>query len=94
MVPPGLNAAGEALEDPKASLRFWFARAAEGRPTRLVHRHTFRGEFLPAQESVHFLSGVTIFLKAGRVLSRLVVEHQYLGAAADRRAITEPARLS
>ena len=93
VVPPGLDAAGEPLEDPQASLRLRLARAAEGRPARLVHRHALGGELLPAQQSVHLLAGVAVLLEAGRVLPRLVVEHQDLGAAADRRAIAEPARL-
>src|SRR5206468_4921323 len=50
-------------------------------------------ELLPAQQPVHLLAGVAILLEAGRVFPRLVVEHQNLGAAADRRAITKPARL-
>ena len=93
VVPPGLDAAGETLEDPQASLRLRLARAAEGRPARLVHRHALGGELLPAQQSVHLLAGVAVLLEAGRVLPRLVVEHQDLRAAADRRAIAEPARL-
>ncbi len=93
MVPPGLNAAGKAVEHPEACLRLRLARAAESRPAGLVHRHALGSELLPAQHSVDLLAGVAVLLKTERVVPCLVVEHQDLGAAGDRRVIPEPDRL-
>ena len=43
VVPPGLDAAGEALDHPHASLGCRLAGQAEGGRARLVHRHALGG---------------------------------------------------
>src|ERR1043165_6232571 len=82
-MPPGLQSSGDTLDHPQASFGRWFACQTEGGPARLVHRHAFRNELVPAKQAMDQFACLTIILETARVTPRLVVEHNYLRATAD-----------
>src|SRR5438445_4026627 len=94
VMPPRLQAAGEALDHPHPRFRFWFAGDAERRFAGLIHGHAFRDELVPAEQTVDEFARLAIILKAARLAPRLVVEHDDFGAPADFFVVTEAAALS
>ena len=67
MMPPRLQSARDAVEHPHPGLRFGLAGEAERGVARLIHRHAFRDELVPAEQAVNEFAGLAIALKAARL---------------------------
>ena len=93
VMPPWLDAAGDARDHPHPRLGRRLARHAVITRARLVHRHGFGRELVPPEKRVDALAGVPVLLKPRVVVSPLVVEHHDVGAGADFLEIAERARL-
>src|SRR6267154_363777 len=94
VMPPRLDAASEAIEHPQARFRFRFAGKTKSGIARLIHRHAFRDEFVPAQQPMNEFSGFAIVLKSAGVTARLMVQHDDFRALANRLIITEALALA
>ena len=83
-VPPGLQPTGNALDHPE--LHFWgrLAGQAKGGGAPLVLGHALGGQFVPAQQPVDQLAGIAVVKEGAVGAARLVVDHQDVGAFADR----------
>ena len=89
IVPPRLDPASHTGDHPHTSLWRGFTRNPVVTGTRLVHRHTFRSQLVPAKHAVNSLAGVTVLLKPGIVITTLMIEHENAGPLRDRTKIAE-----
>ena len=89
MMPPGLDAPGEAVQHPHARFRSGFAGEPEVGVAGLVHGHALRHQLVPAEHAVDQLAGVSVLLESAGVVAALVVEHDDLGALANRLEVAE-----
>ena len=94
VMPPRLNAAGEARQHPHPRLRLGLAGQPERGPAHLVHRHALGDQLVPAQQAVDELAGQGIVLETLGVAARLVVQHDDFGAGADLLVVAETPALA
>ena len=95
VVPPRLDAAGDAGDHPHPRLGRGLARdAVVARPDWYIAM-LLRRQLVPAEQPVDALAGVAVLLEAGVVVAPLVIEHHDVGArcrSPSGRGTSAPAR--
>ncbi len=93
VVPPGLDAAGEARGRPEPHLGLRHAGEAEGGGAELVLRHRLGDQLVPARDLVQPLAGLGVLLEAVVGVAPLVVEHDDRRLGEDALEVDEAVRV-
>src|ERR1039458_1956277 len=94
VMPPGLQAAGDAVEHPHPRLGRRFAGQPERGPSRLIQGHALGDQLVPAEQAVDEFARLAVVLKARCVTARLMVEHDDVRTTADFLAVAEALALA
>src|SRR5260221_589599 len=89
MMPPRVQAAGNAVQHPQPRFVRGLARKPESRFPGLIHRHALRNQLAPAQQRVDQFSSFAVVLKPAFITTCLMVEHYDLGAFGDCFIVAE-----